>query len=159
MDFMNKNKKIAIIILVLLTNFLTLHAQSDNSKYNKHLADSLGADEYGMRMYVLVLLKSGENKITDQITTDSLFSGHMRNINRLLELGKLVVAGPLQNNEKDYRGIFILNVKTIEEAKSLLESDPAIHAKLLAPELYGWYGSAALPMYLPASEKVREKNF
>jgi len=159
MDFMNKNKKIAIIILVLLTNFLTLHAQSDNSQYNKHLADSLGADEYGMKMYVLVLLKSGENKTANQITTDSLFSGHMQNINRLVKLGKLVVAGPLQKNEKDYRGIFILDVKTIEEAKSLLETDPAIHAKLLAAELYGWYGSAALPMYLPVSEKVREKSF
>lgn len=159
MNFRNKSKKIAVIILVLLTNFLTLHAQSDNSKYNKHLADSLGADEFGMKMYVLVLLKSGENKTAGQITTDSLFSGHMQNINRLVKLGKLVVVGPLQKNEKDYRGIFILNVKTIEEAKSLLDTDPAIHEKLLAPELYGWYGSAALPMYLPVSEKVWEKSF
>jgi uncharacterized protein YciI len=159
MNFRDKSKKIAVILLVLLTNFLTLHAQSDNSKYNKHLADSLGADEYGMKMYVLVLLKSGENKTTNQITIDSLFSGHMQNINRLVKIGKLIVAGPLQKNEKDYRGIFILDVKTIKEAKSLLETDPAIHAKLLATELYNWYGSAALPMYLPASEKVTEKSF
>jgi uncharacterized protein YciI len=159
MHLSNKSKKITIIIFVLLTNFLTLHAQSDSSKYNKHLADSLGADEYGMKMYVLVLLKSGENKTADQTITDSLFSGHMKNINRLVKMGKLIVAGPLQKNENNYRGIFILDVKTIEEAKSLLETDPAIHSKLLTPELYGWYGSAALPLYLPASEKVREKSF
>jgi len=30
--------------------------------YNKALADSLGADEYGMKMYTLVILKTGENK-------------------------------------------------------------------------------------------------
>lgn len=61
------------------------------------------------------------------------------------------MAGPLQKNEKSYGGIFILNVEAIEEAKALLETDPAIKAQLLDSELYGWYGSAALPLYLPAS--------
>jgi hypothetical protein len=78
---------------------------------------------------------------------------------RLADLGKLVVAGPMQKNDKQYRGIFILNVKTMEEARILLETDPAINAKLLDTELYGWYGSSALPMYLPFSERVGKKSF
>jgi uncharacterized protein YciI len=110
-------------------------------------------------MYVLVILKSGPVIIENKKTTDSLFVGHLKNIQRLANEGKLVVAGPLQKNEKSYRGIFILNVKTTDEAKTLLQTDPAIKAQLLDPELYGWYGSAALPIYLPASEKVGRLSF
>ena len=69
--------------------------------------------------------------------------------------GKLIVAGPLKKNDKTYRGIFILDVKK-EEAASILETDPAIKAKLLEPEIYEWYGSAALPIYLPYHEKVQK---
>lgn len=146
-------------IAILL--FFTIHsavAQSSNPRYDKALADSLGGDDYGMKMYVLVILKSGA-AIVDKEKTDSIFSGHLQNIRRLAGLGKLVVAGPLQKNKKDYRGIFILNVKTIEDARALLQTDPAIQARLLDTELYGWYGSAALPMYLPSSEKIEKITF
>ena len=83
----------------------------------------------------------------------------MKNINRLAEAGKLIVAGPMQKNDKNYRGIFILNVKTIDEAAILMKTDPAIHAGLLEPEFFGWYGSAALPMYLPYSAKIEKESF
>lgn len=142
--------------LLVLFNF-TASAQQPNSKYDKKLADSLKADDYGMRMYYLVLLKTGTNTRAGKATTDSLFRGHMQNIGRLVQQGKLVVAGPMKKNDKNFRGIFILNSASMEEASALMETDPAIHHKLLAAEIYGWYGSAALPMYLPYHEKV-EKN-
>ena len=47
-----------------------------------------------------------------------------------------------------------MDVPTLEEAQILLASDPAIKAKYLEPELYNWYGSAALSEYLEASDKV-----
>ena len=149
----------SILMLFLFFNSSSVNAQASNSKYNPALADSLGADEYGMKMYVLVLLKSGPTQISDHAKSDSLFNGHMKNIQRLVNEGKLVVAGPLEKNEKGYRGIFILNVKTIEEARALLQTDPTIKAKVLDAELYNWYGSAALSMYLPASEQERKKSF
>lgn len=152
-------KCIQILTAVLLTFTLTVNAQTNNQQFNKALADSLGADEYGMKMYVLVILKSGPGIVTDSVKRDSLFAGHMKNIRRLADLGKLSVAGPLEKNAKNYRGIFILNVKTIKEAIALLETDPVIKAKILAPELYQWYGSAALPMYLPFSDKIQKKRF
>ena len=70
--------------------------------------------------------------------------------------GKLVVAGPLGKNEKTYRGIFILDVASQEEAQALLATDPAIKEKLLEAELYQWYGSAALPVYLPTHQKIEK---
>jgi uncharacterized protein len=158
MDFRNTSRFVMVMVLVLkLVGYA--NAQSQNPKYNKDLADSLGADDYGMKMYVLVILKTGSAKIEDKKLTDSLFAGHLKNIGRLASEGKLVVAGPLQKNEKNYRGIFILNVKTTDEAETLLQTDPAIKAQLLDPELYGWYGSAALPVYLSASEKVGKLSF
>jgi uncharacterized protein len=151
-----KSVFLTALILLMLSN---INAQSNNPKYNKQLADSLGADNYGMKMYVLVILKTGSNKVEDKAKTDSLFAGHMKNIDHLASIGKLVVAGPMAKNDKEYRGIFILNVKTIEEANTLLEMDPAIKAKVLDVELFRWYGSAALPLYLPSHDVVKKQDF
>lgn len=78
---------------------------------------------------------------------------------KMVEAGKLIVAGPIGKNEKSYRGIFILNAKDFEEAKELLKSDPAVNERLLDAELYNWYGSAALPLYIESSEKIAKKKF
>ena len=145
--------------IILSMAMFCVSAQTDNPDYDKKLADSLGGDDYGMKSYILVILKTGENVITDKKITDSLFRGHMDNINNLAKNGKLVVAGPLGKNEKAYRGIFILNAQTIEEANALLQLDPAIKAKVFDTELFKWYGSAALPEYLKAHSKIEKKRF
>ena len=83
----------------------------------------------------------------------------MNNINLLIKKRKLIVAGPFEKNENSYRGIFILNnIKSIEEAKELLQTDPAIKIGLLAYEIFTWYGSAALSQYLPFSDKIWKSN-
>ena len=128
--------------------------QSINPNYDSALAKSLGADDYGMKKYILVILKTGSNTIEDQAIRDSLFEGHMENINRLADNGKLVVAGPIGENDKSYRGIFILNVKTLEEANELLQTDPTIIERIFEVELFEWYGSAALSEYLKTHEKI-----
>lgn len=138
---------------------LCAFSQPDNPKYDKKLADSLGADDYGMKMYTLVILKTGPANITEKKKVDSLFGGHMENINRLVKTGQMVVAGPLAKNDKTYRGIFIFNVKTIEEARKLLVTDPAVASGLLDADVFQWYGSAALPLYLKEYEKLEKKKF
>jgi uncharacterized protein YciI len=150
--------KIVVTLLLLICINLQAKAQDSEVAYDKSLADSLGADDYGMKSYVLVILKTGSNNIDDKVVTDSLFRGHMATINKLAKEGKLVVAGPLQKNERNYRGIYILNVKTIEEANELLLSDPAINARLLDTEIFKWYGSAALPIYLNTHDKIQKKK-
>lgn len=146
-----------LIIVVLLSVFtLGANAQIDSPIYDQALADSLGGDDYGMKMYVLVILKTGTNKSDNKQTVDSLFKGHLANIGRLAALKKLIVAGPLKKNEKAYRGIFVFDVKTTEEANELLITDPAVKHKLLDAEMYQWYGSAALPEYLKSHEKIEK---
>jgi len=125
-----------------------------NPNFDEQLAKKLGADDYGMKSYILVMLKTGTNQSTDSDFIKASFRGHLDNINRLANEGLLVVAGPLGRNQKAYRGIFILNVTSIEKAEALLQTDPAIREGLLDAEIYNWYGSAALPMYLDYSEKI-----
>ncbi len=126
-----------------------------NPNYDKELAEKLGGDDYGMKSYFLVILKTGTNTTTDKKLISESFKGHMENIHKLVEENKLIAAGPLGKNENNYRGIFILNnIKSIEEAVELLQTDPAIKNGLLDYEIFTWYGSAALPEYLPFSDKI-----
>ncbi len=148
-------KKLSFIFFILFA--LCTFAQN-NPKYDKALAEKLGADEYGMKQYVFVILKTGPNKVEDKAKLNTLFRGHMENINRLAKEGKLTVAGPFMKNDKGYRGIFIFNVKTIAEAEALLDTDPAVKEKLLEAEMYEWYGSAALGEYLDEHEKIEQKK-
>jgi uncharacterized protein len=132
----------------------SLVGQSTNPMLDTILSKKLGADDYGMKMYVLVILKTGSNKTANKVFIDSCFTGHMANITKLSESNQLTVAGPFEKNESDFRGLFILNVSTIDEAKELLKTDPAIKENLLKAELYPWYGSAALPEYLKSHNKI-----
>lgn len=146
--------KTTFVMLLFLVSGITIRAQTTNPNYDEALAKKLGADDYGMKKYVLVILKTGENTTATSEETNAAFREHMENINRLVEEGKLIVAGPLGKNDKTYRGIFILDVPTVEEAGELVQTDPAVKAKLLDVELFPWYGSAALSEYLPASDKI-----
>lgn len=146
-------KNLLLLCLFLVSPFLVL---SQNSNYDKNLADSLGADDYGMKSYTLVMLKTGGGNIEDKARVDSLFRGHMENIGRLAEAGELIVAGPLGNNSNNYRGIYIFDEPDKAKVAELLLTDPAIKADLLAYDIYNWYGSAALPVYLETHAKIEK---
>lgn len=154
-------KYILTLTLLVFTNLTFGQSNSDNDtstvnpNYDQALADKLGGDEFGMKSYFLVILKTGTNTTTDKELISESFRKHLDNINRLVEEGKLIIAGPVGKNENNYRGIFILNnIKSIEEAKEILQTDHAIKNGLLDYEIYTWYGSAALPEYLPFSDKI-----
>jgi hypothetical protein len=57
------------------------------------------------------------------------------------------------------RGIYIFNVSTIEEARQLTATDPAIKAGRLVMELHPWYGSAALKQVNTLHVSIAEKSF
>ena len=134
-------------------------AQKSNPNYDQALAEKVGADDYGMKSYIFVMLKTGPNTSEDPETREAAFAGHMANMKRLGTKGDLILAGPLGTNDNQYRGIFILNVKTKEEAQALLQTDPAIKAEYLVADLYDWYGSAAISEYKEASDRVWKVGF
>lgn len=69
--------------------------------------------------------------------TEEIQKGHMANINRLAEMKKLVVAGPFGDNTS-LRGIFVFRVASLDEAKALSETDPAVQAGRLAIDVHPW---------------------
>lgn len=134
-------KRLLPLILALLAQ---AQAQAPQLPvYDAELARQLGADEHGMKMYVLALLKTGPRTGLPKADIDKAFAGHMANINRLATAGSLIFAGPLGKNDR-YRGLFIFNVSKTAEAEALIATDPAVQAGLLAAETYPFYGSAAL---------------
>lgn len=154
-------KCILTLALLLASNLIFAQSKTEsdtltaNPNYDQSLAEKLGGDDYGMKSYFLVILKTGPNTTADKELISESFRGHMDNINRLVADGKLIVAGPMGKNENQYRGIFILNnIPSIDEAKALLQTDLAIKNRLLDYEIFTWYGSAALPEYLPFSDKI-----
>lgn len=146
--------KNSLFIFVFFLFSLISFSQETEIKFDEKLAKSLNADEYGMKKYVFCLLKSGTNTTVSKEESKKLFEGHMANINKLAKEGKLVVAGPFMKNDRNYRGIYIFNVETIEEAKTLVATDPAIKANLLAAELTPWYCTAALQETVKIHEKI-----
>lgn len=83
-------------------------------------------------------LKRGE-KWTPEKTpaTEEIQKGHMANINRLAELKKLIAAGPF-GDDGQLRGIFVFRVDSLEEAKTLTASDPAVQSGRLVMEIHPW---------------------
>ena len=148
----------SLLIALLLIGSSNCFSQSKNPQYDAQLAQKLGADDYGMKQYVMAFLKAGPNRPTDSTARMKLQMAHLKNIGRLANEGKLIVAGPFLDDQP-IKGIFIFNVSTIEEAKKLTETDPAVQAGSLVMELHPWYGSAALMQTVETHKKLQKKSF
>ena len=158
---------VAGLLLVLVMSSLLAHGQTASetakvapSKFDAELAKRVGADKKGMRAYVLAILRTGPKD--GEFKGDArkeLFKGHFANMSRLAAEGKLAVAGPFNDPAKIYRGLFILAVATVEEAKALAETDPTVKAGVLVVEYVPWYGSASLMLSNEFHKKVAKENF
>ncbi len=140
-----------------------VHAQPAASEasqpdFDTELAKQLGADERGMKPYVLVILKTGPNKVPAGPERDEMFKGHFANMGRLGAEKKLALAGPLDGVD-GWRGLFVLVVADIEEAKALVATDPVIVKGEMVAEYHKYYGSAGLMVVNDIHKKLTRKRF
>ena len=147
----------AIFSILIITCMGQKKIENKKPVFDAALAKKLGADEYGMKQYVMAFLKEGQNKNLDSAESANLQIAHLKNIIRLANEGKLIVAGPFLDDQP-IRGIFIFNVSSIEEAKKLTATDPAIKAGVLEMDLRPWYGSAALIEVLRLHKSIEKKS-
>lgn len=131
-------KKI-ILLAAALGLGITMKAQTDKKP------------EETIRQYWFVLLTKGGNRNQDSLTRASIQQGHLANITRLYEEGKIKVAGPF-GESGDWQGIFIFDCPTKEEVESLLTTDPAIAAGRLAYQIRSWY-TAPIGSFVPGKPK------
>ena len=113
----------------------TVNAQDHSSTIEKI------PPENQIEKYWFVMIRTGPKNDFDSATKSLLFKGHMDNIKRLYDEGKLKVAGPFDKNDLQWRGIFILDCATKEEAEKLVQSDPAIAAGIFSVDIVPWYTS------------------
>lgn len=126
--------------------------------YDAALAKRIGADEHGMRRYVLVILRTGPKRVPDGKERDAMFAGHFANIERLAKEGKLALAGPFSDDPAGWRGLFVLAVNDPDEARRLTETDPVIRNGEMVAEYHRWYGSAATMMIPELHERLIPKT-
>ena len=152
-------KIIVCFFIIIASLFFVQSKAQTNNTYDSALAKKLNADDYGMKNYVFVILKKGSIAITDKKMRDSIFHGHMANIKRLAAENKLILAGPMGNNDKNYEGVFVFNTNDTSAARQWLNTDPAIISKDLDAEIYAWYCSAALQEIPALHQQLQKKSF
>ncbi|HET6603584.1 MAG TPA: YciI family protein [Xanthomonadaceae bacterium] len=136
---------LGLCLLVVSGGCARAESTPEGAAYDAALAQRLGADERGMRGYVLVILKTGPARVPDGDRRKEMFAGHFANMERLAADGKLALAGPFDGAE-GWRGLFVLAVTDLDEARRLTETDPVIVNGEMVAEYHPWYGSAAVMM-------------
>lgn len=97
---------------------------------------SSGTPGEGRHVFVIAALMAGHPEAelgAEQVEAAS--RGHFANMKRLSEQGRLLLAGPSGVAGGDFRGLFVLDTASLEEAREWVASDPAVAAGLLQPEL------------------------
>ena len=99
--------------------------------------------EFKMTMYQVAFLKRGP-AWTSEVTaeTTKIQAGHMANISAMAKSGKLILAGPFEE-QGDLRGMFVFKA-TAEEARQLAAQDPAVQAGRLVLEWHSWYSAEGI---------------
>jgi uncharacterized protein YciI len=169
LSIMNHQCSVTLTIIILLlaifscapkkapADLVGAEASIGEMAYDSLLAQKHGADEYGMKKYIMAFLYRGPNQGLDSARKAELQRAHLQNITRLAGEKKLIVAGPFFGNG-DLRGIYIFDVQSIAEAEALTNTDPAIREGSLKMELLEWYGSAGLVALEDIQKKLTRKS-
>lgn len=141
---MLKKSVIALILISLISAFPAPNVSRAEDETRQTEAKQADTPPFEMATYVLAFLRRGP-AWTAERTEESLklSEGHMANINRLAEEGKLALAGPFLDAEKvgDLAGLFLFRTESIDTARAWSQSDPAVQAGRFTMEYHLWYGA------------------
>ena len=100
-----------------------------------------------MAIYYAVFLRRGPAWTAAATPeTTALSRAHRENIERLTKEGLMVVAGPFldQTGDRALAGLFVLRVGSPQDAKAVVEGDPAVKAGRFVYEIVPWLGPKSL---------------
>lgn len=104
-------------------------------------------DGTAMTQYYLVLLRRGPAWTARETPeTKRIGDAHLANIQRLAKAGTMVVAGPFdgQTGDRALAGLFILRVGSMQEATTVVQTDPAVKARRFTYDIVPWWGPKSL---------------
>jgi uncharacterized protein YciI len=103
------------------------------------LAQQKEAPKSKLVQFHMALLKKGPKWTAEQTPeTRKILHQHLVNVLALLDSGKAVAAGPF-GDDTDLAGIFILRAASGDEAKTWVDTDPAVKAGLFVAEMHPWW--------------------
>jgi uncharacterized protein YciI len=136
---MTPARAIALLTIAAMSGALDLRA-----------ADT-GPGGYEMTTYYVGFLLRGPKWTSERTPeTDRIQAAHLANIQKLAQEGKLLHAGPF-TDDGDLRGMFVFRVGSLDEAKALAGTDPAVQAGRLKIELHPWYSAKGIHVDPPSA--------
>ncbi|WP_298732571.1 YciI family protein [uncultured Chitinophaga sp.] len=120
-------------LILLIVSFRPSHNRSANT-----ITTAADTTKVVMKKYWMVLLKKGPQRNQDTALANRIQQKHIANIERLAKSGKMLVAGPFED-DGDLRGIFILDCADSAEANALVRTDTAIISGRLDYEIKAWW--------------------
>ena len=126
-------KKIILFVVAIIAISQTVFSQKDSTAKKM---------EEKIKQFWLVILKTGpkDKEITDTAIRNKIFTGHFENIVRLYNEGIIKVAGPFGKNDFTWRGLFIIDCKTKEEAEAYVKTDPSVASGVFIVDIVPWFG-------------------
>ena len=130
-------KQNILFILTITPAILFAQGKSNNKKFHEKKFTQPQKEKFEPINLWFVMLIKGPNREQDSATAQKLQDGHMANMTKMHNAGKLVTAGPFLD-DANWRGIFILKCENKEEVEALVQQDPAIVAGRLSYEIHPW---------------------
>ena len=138
------------LLLLTLSFFLCnglIFAQGKLSSSQPPTKENTTLDNADMKTYVMVFLMKGEKRNQSKKEAEEIQQNHLAHLTQMHQEGILLMAGPFMD-EQDIKGILVMNTSEIEQAKQVVENDPAIIAGRLKAVYHLWYtksGQIILP--------------
>jgi uncharacterized protein YciI len=144
MNDMKKSIRVLSMLMIVSVIMISLSSaqQTEQKETGKEVKPKEKSPGEKIEKFWLVILKTGPAKDLDSVTRTGLFEGHMSNMKRLYEAGILKAAGPFGKNDFTWRGLFIFDCKTKEEAEKYVSTDPAVSAGIFIYDIVPWYSEA-----------------
>ena len=149
---LGENMKTAALALVLAIAALALpFAVRSEDK-----APPTGSPPVEFDRYTLVILRTDKDWPKDKATREALFRQHLGHLQAMARAGKLVVAGPIgDQDDKTARGIGLWRT-SLEETRRLSSEDPAVKSGVFKVEAMTWSTEKGA-LAFPVTERMRKE--
>lgn len=138
------------VLILIFSFFIAFDMQAQDTQYDDEGFEIFmyqdGDTTYTMKKYYMAFLKRGDKKSEDDEERMRIQEAHLEHMSRLAEQDKICISGPF-GDDTDLRGIVIYSAKSMEEARSFADSDPAVKAGILKIEIHPWWAAKGSRLY------------